>query len=383
MYNMVEHYVPVLQDAALARRQQLALRRAAPPRQQSASPVDCDEAAQSMASLLQLYRSQALDDLRGCGGEGRLWEAAALYLSHSAHVDPHTGEKLLRVANGRTATSKHLLQALHVATEARAWQGQELPTVGLPVPAVPAVDFRALDGAARGARVHDGTVPRPEFLVAGHEAIEELTAQPESAGKLVVAAPDVASLVVHTRRPAPLRAPGTSAPPPARRPSQRGWPAARPEAAAAVLGTLLETDVVEGKMPRRMPSAEQVARGANSAVDDTSGPVHVAGGEPGVEGVAQVAPREQSGCVRSEEDVEVEGHVVRCQEVIHHYTRARPWSGRRQKRVSSPRLLMVGITEEGHNLPQQPQSTPGADLIQAALRAKVADRVLLGCLHGK
>eukprot|EP00892_Ulva_mutabilis_P011717 jgi/Ulvmu1/8918/UM005_0009.1 len=367
--------------ARIARRQQLAQERAAPPQPHAAPAVDLDDVARHMEALMQLYRSDALDAVRSGGGERQLWEAAARYLEHASHRDPWTGETLLRVADSRTAQGKHLLQALHVATEARTWRAHEMPAVGLPVPVGPAADFRSLGGSAGRAVRRKGATRRPEFLVGGHEAVEELAAQPHCAGKIVVAAPDVASHVVYTRTAESDRQ--RSSPPAlvSHRQPHRGSPVCRLRTAATAPVAVLEAHTVEGNMVGRGrtadPNRDQATTAPNTEAQEDA---LLASGIQRVTIHAEVSrdlPEEES-------EVSLFGkHDVRCRGASSGGVLVPACKTGRHRRVRPPPVLRVGVIDEVQRPPQQPSGSSWANFVQGALQGKAADRILMLAFDAK
>lgn len=365
--------------ASSARRQQGGLERSDHPQPQALSDVDYDDVAHHMAKLMQLYRSEALDTLRAGGGERRLWEAATRHLAHAVQVDPRTGEALLRVADGHTARSTHLLQALHVAAGASTWQAQEMPAVGLPVPVMPAVDFRCREGQV-AQPVADSHQAQPEFLVGGHEALETIMGEAAGSGKLVVAAPDVASHVVHTRsKPAPQ--PRSVQPRrPDRRPQRRVWPAHWPLTAAHVPVPLLDGGALEGRLLAQPvgPAPANIEVSLMCDVDTVEGTGldgvridnHSAAGSDKPHGTVLALCGEHTAAHGS-----VRVDVV--SDDVHGTPCGHGGVEHRRRRVPSPRMLRVGIAKAAGHLQQALPYRSRSGPVQAALMAKVADRVLL------
>lgn len=371
-----------LQEAARARsarRQQWALERSKPPQPQALSDVDYDDVAHHMAELMQLYRSEALDTLRAGGGERRLWEAATRHLAHAVRVDPRTGESLLRVADGHTAHSTHLLQALHVAAGASTWEAQEMPAVGLPVPILPAVDFRCREGQV-AQQVAESQKAHPEFLVGGHEALETIMGEAADSGKLVVAAPDVASHVVHTRS-GPAPQPRSFQPRRTdRRPERRVWPAHWPLTAAHVPGPLLDGGALQGRLLAQpvgtAPANTEVSLMCDVGTVEENGSEgvriddHSAAGSDKPHGTELALCGEHTAAHGSD-------RVDVVSDNVHGTPCGHGGVEHRRRRVPSPRMLRVGIAEAAGPLQQALPYRSRSGPVQAALMAKVADRVLL------
>lgn len=368
------------------------LERSQPAQPQQAPQVDYDDMVQHMAALMRLYRSEALDTVRGCGGERELWAAASQHLAHAAQIDPRTGETLLRVADGHTERGAHLLQALHVAAGASAWQAHGMPAVGLPVPLTPAVDFRSVELAAAQWTPAADMHAQPDFLVGGHEALEVMVrGEPQTAGKLVVAAPDVASHIVHTRSPCPTATKGSSTKQLQRMPLQREvqgklgrrvWPAHQALAATNTSQAVVLDATLGGR---------SVGRTAANVLCDVA--LHCDGEAEGPDrGCDQrdqrsVAGMEECQGVESEnqgDGVDMEsGGISGTVRIVPQGTVAgHAGNWHRKRRVPSPRMLRVGIAEESKQ-PQAQQLDPRSDLVQCALKAKAADRVLLSDLDVK
>lgn len=378
-----------LQEVAhtrLAKRQQLTLERSQPPQPQQTTQLDYDGLAQNMSTLMRLYRSEVLDAVRGGGGERELWEAASQHLAHAAQIDPRTGETLLRVADSHTESGTHLLQALHVSAGALVWQAHDMPAVGLPVPLTPAVDFRGVEPAAArcvsGACIH----AQPEFLVGGHETLEAMVGEPQTAGKLIVAAPDVASHVVHTRSRCRSATQGTAPQLLQRMKLQRktgkfgrrAWPACQ-----ALTSTSTSTALVlDAALGGRSLGCQAV-----SVLRDAGAELHCHA-EISDAPDSGYNPRDQNDMASVDESQGVESEEQGYGVDVNHdsvggmtrnisqETAAPVGTGRRKRLMPRPRVLRVGITEEP-NEPMVPQLGPGQEFVQFALKAKAADRVLL------